>query len=127
MPAELLRENKRMLDKAIRDLDRERMGLQNQEKKLVLEIKKAAKQGQMARAPAPAGETLPCAAWNRCEASSLSVAVLARQSLWSLRSTKMQPNGMSGVEAWKGLSCMGLLRAQRSHAGVHGACSAGSV
>jgi charged multivesicular body protein 2A len=45
----MLRENKRMLDKAIRDLDRERMGLQNQEKKLVVEIKKAAKQGQMVR------------------------------------------------------------------------------
>ena len=43
----MLRENKRMLDKAIRDLDRERMGLQNQEKKLVAEIKKTAKQGQM--------------------------------------------------------------------------------
>ena len=38
-----------MLDKAIRDLDRERMGLQNQEKKLVAEIKKTAKQGQMVR------------------------------------------------------------------------------
>ena len=36
-----------MLDKAIRELDRERMGLQNQEKKLVAEIKKMAKQGQM--------------------------------------------------------------------------------
>lgn len=45
--AELLRENKRMLDKAIRELDRERMGLQNQEKKIVGEIKKMAKQGQM--------------------------------------------------------------------------------
>ena len=29
-PAELLRENKRMLDRAIRDIDRERQGLQNQ-------------------------------------------------------------------------------------------------
>lgn len=38
-----------MLDKAIRDLDRERMGLQTQEKKLVAEIKKTAKQGQMVR------------------------------------------------------------------------------
>lgn len=47
--AELLRENKRMLDKAIRDLDRERVGLQTQEKKLVAEIKKTAKQGQMVR------------------------------------------------------------------------------
>ena len=44
---ELLRENKRQLDRAIRDLDRERTGLQTQEKKLVAEIKKAAKDGQM--------------------------------------------------------------------------------
>lgn len=36
-----------MLDKAIRELDRERTGLQNQEKKLVVEIKKMAKEGQM--------------------------------------------------------------------------------
>lgn len=47
--SELLRENKRQLDKAIRDLDRERMGLQNQEKKVVLEIKKMAKEGQTVR------------------------------------------------------------------------------
>lgn len=49
LPAELLRENKRMLDKAIRDLDRERVGLQGQEKKLIVEIKKMAKQNQMVR------------------------------------------------------------------------------
>ncbi|KAF6265596.1 Snf7-domain-containing protein [Scenedesmus sp. NREL 46B-D3] len=49
-PAEMLRENKRMLDKAIRELDRERIGLQNQEKKTVAEIKKMAKEGQMVRA-----------------------------------------------------------------------------
>jgi intein/homing endonuclease len=48
-PAELLRENKRMLERAIRELDRERMGLQNQEKKLIQEIKKMAKEGQMVR------------------------------------------------------------------------------
>eukprot|EP00884_Botryococcus_braunii_P018375 jgi/Botrbrau1/5220/Bobra.0172s0084.1 len=36
-----------MLTKAIRDLDRERMSLQTQEKKLIAEIKKTAKQGQM--------------------------------------------------------------------------------
>ncbi|KAL9314637.1 hypothetical protein ACSQ67_020089 [Phaseolus vulgaris] len=46
-PAELLRENKRMLDKSIREIERERQGLQAQEKKLILEIKKSAKQGQM--------------------------------------------------------------------------------
>lgn len=47
-PADLLRENKRMLDKAIRELDRERAGLQAQEKKLIAEIKRVAKQNQMA-------------------------------------------------------------------------------
>jgi hypothetical protein len=46
---EILRENKRMLDKAMRELDRERMGLQNQEKKLIAEIKKMAKEGQLVR------------------------------------------------------------------------------
>jgi charged multivesicular body protein 2A len=46
-PAEMLRENKRMIDRAIRDLDRERMGLQAQEKKTVSEIKKMAKDNQM--------------------------------------------------------------------------------
>ncbi|XP_010488799.1 PREDICTED: vacuolar protein sorting-associated protein 2 homolog 1 [Camelina sativa] len=46
-PAELLRENKRMLDKSIREIERERQGLQTQEKKLIAEIKKTAKQGQM--------------------------------------------------------------------------------
>lgn len=44
---ELLRENKRMMDKSIREIERERQGLQNQEKKLIVEIKKSAKQGQM--------------------------------------------------------------------------------
>jgi len=38
-----------MLDKAIRDLDRERAGLQTQEKKLIVEIKKMAKANQMVR------------------------------------------------------------------------------
>ena len=36
-----------MLDKSIREIERERQGLQNQEKKLIVEIKKTAKQGQM--------------------------------------------------------------------------------
>lgn len=36
-----------MLDKSIREIDRERQGLQTQEKKLIVEIKKSAKQGQM--------------------------------------------------------------------------------
>ena len=45
-PAELLRENKRMIDRSIRELDRERMKMEAQEKKTVAEMKKLAKAGQ---------------------------------------------------------------------------------
>jgi len=46
-PEEMLRKNKRALDKAIRDLDKERMQMERQEKKLIADIKKMAKDGQM--------------------------------------------------------------------------------
>ncbi|EGG20924.1 SNF7 family protein [Cavenderia fasciculata] len=46
-PKEILRENQRSLNKSMRELDRERVSLQNQEKKIILDIKKMAKQGQM--------------------------------------------------------------------------------
>ena len=39
-----------MINKSIRELDRERTALQNSEKKLITDIKKAAKDGQMVRA-----------------------------------------------------------------------------
>jgi hypothetical protein len=45
-PAEQLRENKRMIDRSIRELDRERMKMETQEKKTVAEMKKLAKAGQ---------------------------------------------------------------------------------
>uniref|UniRef100_A0AAV1TG19 Charged multivesicular body protein 2a n=1 Tax=Peronospora matthiolae TaxID=2874970 RepID=A0AAV1TG19_9STRA len=45
---EQLRENKREINRAVRQLDRERTNLQLQEKKLILEIKKMAKEGQIA-------------------------------------------------------------------------------
>lgn len=45
-PAEQLRENKRMIDRAVRELDRERMKYEAQEKKTIAEMKKLAKAGQ---------------------------------------------------------------------------------
>jgi charged multivesicular body protein 2A len=44
---EQLRANKRMINRSIRELERERMSLQNQEKKIVADIKAAAKNNQM--------------------------------------------------------------------------------
>ena len=46
-PAQMLRENKRLLNRTMRDLDRERVKMEQQEKKIVVDIKKMAKDGQM--------------------------------------------------------------------------------
>lgn len=46
-PEEMLRQNQRALNKAIRDLDRERSKMEAQEKKLIADIKKFAKDNQM--------------------------------------------------------------------------------
>jgi charged multivesicular body protein 2A len=44
---EVLRENKRMINRAVRELDREKTTLEREEKRLTMEIKKAAKEQQM--------------------------------------------------------------------------------
>eukprot|EP01092_Planopodium_desertum_P006293 TRINITY_DN2604_c0_g2_i1.p1 TRINITY_DN2604_c0_g2~~TRINITY_DN2604_c0_g2_i1.p1 ORF type:complete len:218 (-),score=1.50 TRINITY_DN2604_c0_g2_i1:70-723(-) len=46
-PKELLREHQRSLRKAVREIDRERLELERQEKKVVVEIRAMAKKGQM--------------------------------------------------------------------------------
>ena len=46
-PAEMLRKNQRALSKAMRDLDRERQKMEQQEKKIINDIKTMAKKGQM--------------------------------------------------------------------------------
>lgn len=46
-PEEMLRQNQRALNRAMRDLDRERQRMEQQEKKIIADIKKMAKQGQM--------------------------------------------------------------------------------
>lgn len=49
-PAERLRKNQRMLDKAIRELDQMRVKLEKQEKTLTSQIKQSAQKGQMGAA-----------------------------------------------------------------------------
>ncbi|XP_074652789.1 charged multivesicular body protein 2a-like [Tubulanus polymorphus] len=46
-PEEMLRQNQRLLTRAMRDLDRERSKMEQQEKKVINDIKKMAKEGQM--------------------------------------------------------------------------------
>jgi len=44
---EVLRENKREINRAIRELDREKAALEREERRLTIEIKKAARENQM--------------------------------------------------------------------------------
>lgn len=46
-PEQMLRENQRLLNRTIRDLEREKQRLETQEKKVTADIKKQAKAGQM--------------------------------------------------------------------------------
>ncbi len=48
-PEEMLKQHQRALNRAMRDLDRERQKMEQQEKKIITDIKKMAKQGQMVR------------------------------------------------------------------------------
>lgn len=48
-PEEMLRQNQRALNKAMRDLDRERAKMEQQEKKIINDIKKMAKENQMVK------------------------------------------------------------------------------
>ena len=89
-----------MLDKAIRELDRERLGLQNQDKKLITEIKKMAKANQMVCYRQPAAAAVPVS-WRSClltsashRPCSISAAMAIRTPLFrsartSLRGCKM--------------------------------------
>ena len=65
---EILRENKRTITRAVRDIDREKNNLEKQEKKLVGEIKKNAKAGQMGAVKArnPQSVCLMCACRASC-------------------------------------------------------------
>lgn len=46
-PEQMLKQNQRALNRTIRELDREKTRMEQQEKKVIAEIKKMAKQGQM--------------------------------------------------------------------------------
>ena len=58
---EVLRENKRMINRAVRELDREKAALEREEKRLQIEIKKAAKENQMGAVKIMAKVCLFCA------------------------------------------------------------------
>jgi len=57
---EVMRENKREINRSIRDLDRERTALERQQEKLIKDIKKAATDGQMGSVRTMAKDLVRC-------------------------------------------------------------------
>uniref|UniRef100_A0A7S4L792 Uncharacterized protein n=2 Tax=Guillardia theta TaxID=55529 RepID=A0A7S4L792_GUITH len=57
-PQELMREYKRNVDKSVREIEREKTKLQTQEKKIINDIRKAAKEGQMVKGLYPSIDTI---------------------------------------------------------------------
>ncbi|XP_041265557.1 charged multivesicular body protein 2a [Onychostruthus taczanowskii] len=96
-PEELLRQNQRALSRAVRELERERQKLEAQEKKIIVDIKKMAKQGQMAAVRALAKDLVRTRRYERkfiaMRANVQGVALRVQ----TLRSHSAMASAMRGV------------------------------
>lgn len=68
---ELIKENKRIVNRAIRELDRERTRMEREEKKLIADIKKMAAEGQTS-CSYPSERTCPHAQFHHQVSSNAS-------------------------------------------------------
>lgn len=96
-PQEILRENQRMLRKSIREIDRERMALENQEKKAVIEIRKMAKTNQMAAAKILAKDLVRTRAHIKKFITMRTQLQAVSTRLQTLKSTAAMADAMKGV------------------------------
>ncbi len=96
-PEEMLRNNQRALNKAMRDLDRERAHLEMQEKKVIADIKKMAKMGQMDAVKVMAKDLVRTR--NACKKFMLMKANIQAVSLkiTTLKSNHAMAQAMKGV------------------------------
>eukprot|EP01004_Peranema_trichophorum_P007809 NODE_6582_length_868_cov_55.198658_g5986_i0.p1 GENE.NODE_6582_length_868_cov_55.198658_g5986_i0~~NODE_6582_length_868_cov_55.198658_g5986_i0.p1 ORF type:complete len:213 (-),score=50.27 NODE_6582_length_868_cov_55.198658_g5986_i0:157-795(-) len=96
-PEQMMREYKRTLDRTIRELERERTKLQQQEKKLVVDMKKMAKQNQMDAVRIMAKDLVRTRRYitkfYRMKAEMQAVSL----RLQTMKSTQTMVNAMKGV------------------------------
>ncbi|CAH7666763.1 Snf7-domain-containing protein [Phakopsora pachyrhizi] len=102
-PAERMREHQRSLQKAIRELDRERSKLETQEKKLVADIKSNAKKGQMSSCKVMARDLVRTRRYvsKFCSMRTQLQAVSLR--LQSMRSNQQMAEAMRGATRAMGM------------------------
>ena len=96
-PEELLRQNQRALNKAIRDLERERTKLEGQEKKLISDIKKMAKQNQMDAVKVMAKDLVRTRRYVKKFILMKANIQAVSLKIQTLRGTSLMTNAMKGV------------------------------
>ncbi|KAF6036579.1 CHMP2A [Bugula neritina] len=103
-PEEMLRQNQRALNKAMRDLDRERVKMENQEKKVIADIKKMAKQGQMDAVKIMAKDLVRTRRYVKKFILMKANIQAVSLKITTLKSTNTMANAMKGVT--KAMSAM---------------------
>ncbi|KAL2912334.1 ESCRT-III subunit protein did4 [Polyrhizophydium stewartii] len=96
-PAELLKQHQRALTKAQRDLDRERAKLEQQEKKLIADIKKTAKAGQMGACKVMAKDLVRTRHYIQKFYQMRTQLQAVGLKIQTLRSTQSMADAMKGV------------------------------
>lgn len=114
-PEQMMREYKRSLDKTVRELERERVKMQNQEKKLITDMKKLAKSNQMDAVKIMAKDLVrtrqQCTKFYKMKAQMQAVSL----RLQTLQSTAQMSKAMAGAtKAMRGMNAqMNMPQMQR--------------
>eukprot|EP00117_Sycon_ciliatum_P015771 scpid77445/ scgid15491/ Charged multivesicular body protein 2a; Chromatin-modifying protein 2a len=96
-PEEVMREQQRLLNRTIRELDRERAKLEQQEKKIIADIKKMAKQGQMDAVKIMAKDLVRTRSFVKKFILMKANIQAVSLKIQTLRSTAAMGNAMKGV------------------------------
>ncbi|OAJ43406.1 hypothetical protein BDEG_26769 [Batrachochytrium dendrobatidis JEL423] len=96
-PAEMLKQHQRALNKAQRDLDRERTKLEQQEKKLIADIKRTAKAGQMGACKVMAKDLVRTRRYVQKFYQMRTQLQAVALKIQTLRSTQSMADAMKGV------------------------------
>ncbi|EDQ90236.1 uncharacterized protein MONBRDRAFT_20615, partial [Monosiga brevicollis MX1] len=112
-PEELLRENQRMLKKAMRELDRERTALERQEAKTLIDIKKAAKAGQVEASKIMAKDVVRTRRYVKKMIMMKTQIQAVSLKIQTLKSTNSMAQAMKGVT-----KAMGRMNAQMNLPGL---------
>eukprot|EP00049_Salpingoeca_infusionum_P017521 m.353288 g.353288 ORF g.353288 m.353288 type:complete len:275 (+) comp16721_c0_seq1:449-1273(+) len=96
-PEEMMKENQRLLRRAMRELDRERTGLERQERKTLQDIKKAAKAGQVDAAKIMAKDVVRTRRFQKKMILMKTQIQAVSLKIQTLKATNSMARAMAGV------------------------------